>query len=117
LHFADAVARVKDCLRDQGFGVLCEIDIAKTLKDKSGVDIEPYTIIGSCNPKFAHEALLLEPGIGLLLPCNVIVVQRDGQVEVAAVDARAMLSVTRNTSLEAVAAQVSVLLEAAIQAV
>lgn len=115
LPFAEAVARVKDRLRDRGFGVLCEIDVAKTLKDKLGVDIEPYVIIGSCNPKFAYEALLHEPGLGLLLPCNVVVAQHNGHVEVAAIDARAMLSVTGNTSLESVAGQVSVLLEAAIK--
>ena len=117
LQFADAVARVKDRLRDHGFGVLCEIDIAKTLKDKIGVDMEPYVIIGSCNPKFAYEALLREPGLGLLLPCNVVVAQRDGHVEVAVVDARAMLSITGNASLESVASEVSVLLEAAIKGV
>lgn len=114
LTFGEAVARIKERLKDLGFGILCEIDVAKTLKEKIGVDTEPYVILGSCNPKFAHEALQQEPGLGLLLPCNVVVAQKAECVEVAAIDARTMLSVTGNSALAPIAGQVTTLLWQAI---
>lgn len=114
ISFDDAVAIVKARLKDAGFGVLCEIDVAKTLKEKIGVDVEPYVILGACNPRFAHEALQKEPELGLLLPCNVVVSQSAGRVTVSAVDARAMLSVTGNSGLNSIADQVSAALEAVI---
>jgi len=117
LAFDEATARVKERLKDAGFGILCEIDVAKTLKEKIGVDMEPYLILGACNPKFAHEALQQEPNLGLLLPCNVVVSQSGGRVEVSAVDARAMLSVTGNAGLGSIADQVTASLEAAIAAI
>ncbi len=106
LPYEQAVARTKELLKDEGFGVLCEIDIAKTLKEKIGVLTEPSIILGACNPEFAHRALQQERYLGLLLPCNVVVREQDGKVTVAAVDVKALLQLTANPSLDDVAGEV-----------
>lgn len=106
LPFAAAVERLKEVLKDEGFGVLCEIDVARTLKEKLGLETPPYLILGACNPQFAHRALALEPDLGLLLPCNVMVCERDGATHVAAVRAKAMLEVSGNKELAVIADEV-----------
>ena len=106
LPFEQAVARVREELKVDGFGVLCDLDVQATMKEKLGVDGEPYRILGACNPPLAHRALEAEPDLGVLLPCNVVVYQRDGQTHVSAVDAELMLSIVGNDELVAVAGEV-----------
>jgi len=84
--FAEAVARARDALKAQGFGVLTEIDVQATLRDKLGEDMEPYLILGACNPPLAHRALSADRRIGLLLPCNVVVRAEAGQTVIEALD-------------------------------
>jgi len=115
LPFADAVERVRAELKEEGFGVLCEIDVQSTLREKLGVEREPYTILGACNPMLAHEALTAEPQLGTLLPCNVVVYERDGETEISAIDAERMLSIVGNDRLEHVAAQVRAKLAAVVE--
>jgi uncharacterized protein (DUF302 family) len=103
LPYAQAVERVTAALKDQGFGVLTEIDVQATLKKKLGVDFRKYVILGACNPPLAHQALNADLEIGLLLPCNVIVYEDDGASVVAIIDPIAMLEVAGNPALETVA--------------
>jgi uncharacterized protein (DUF302 family) len=104
--FEEVVQRVREELKSDGFGVLCEIDVQATLKEKLGVDGEPYTILGACNPPLAHEALEAEPDLGVLLPCNVVVHEHKGETHIAAVDAERMLSIVDNEQLAPIAADV-----------
>jgi uncharacterized protein (DUF302 family) len=113
--FADAVERVRAELKEEGFGVLCEIDVQATLREKLGVEREPYTILGACNPTLAHEALTAEPQLGTLLPCNVVVFERDGETEIAAIDAERMLSIVGNDQLAGIAARVRAKLAAVVE--
>jgi uncharacterized protein (DUF302 family) len=106
LPFDQALERVREGLKAEGFGVLCEIDVQATLKEKLGVDGEPYTILGACNPPLAHQVLEAEPDLGVLLPCNVIVYQRDGDTHISAIDAERMLSIVGNEQLAPIAADV-----------
>lgn len=106
LGFTEAVDRVRDELKAEGFGVLCEIDVQATLKEKLGVEGEPYLILGACNPPLAHQALQAEPDLGVLLPCNVVVYTRDKQTHISAIDAERMLSIVGNDELAPVAADV-----------
>ena len=111
LPFEEAVEKVRVSLKDEGFGVLCEIDIKEKLKEKLGVDFRRYTILGACNPSLAYKTLQEEINIGLLLPCNVIVYETDeaGKSVVAAIDAKTMLSVVgaNNATINAVATEVN----------
>jgi len=105
--FDDAVVKVKAALAHGGFGVISEIDIRQTLKAKIGVEFRPYLILGACNPALAHEALLLEDKVGLMLPCNVIVQEvKEGLIEVAAIDPTASMQAIDNPALKAQAAVV-----------
>jgi uncharacterized protein (DUF302 family) len=106
LPFDQAVTRVTEALKGEGFGVLTDIDVAATMKAKLGEDFRPYRILGACNPKLAHHALELEDKIGTMLPCNVIVQQHDGGVEVSAVDPVASMQAIHNPGLADVAKEV-----------
>ena len=115
MSFDDAIARAVEELKKEGFGVLTEIDVKATLKKKIDVDFRRYTILGACNPVFAHKALLGEERIGLMLPCNVIVQERDdGTVEVAAIDPIRSMMAVDNPGLEPIALQVRSKLESVI---
>ena len=113
--FTDAVERVRAELKAEGFGVLCEIDVQATLKQKLGVDGEPYLILGACNPPLAHQALTAEPDLGTLLPCNVVVYERADATHISAIDAERMLSLVDNDALAPVAAEVRTRLAAVVE--
>lgn len=107
LDFRTAVEKVTADLKTQGFGILTQIDVQQTLKAKLGVDIQPYLILGACNPSFAYQALQAENKIGTMLPCNVIVQQHeDGSVEVSAVDPVASMAAVINPKLAQIAQEV-----------
>ncbi len=105
--FDEVVASVKAALKDEGFGVLCEIDVQATLREKLGVERGRYLIIGACNPPLAHKALEAEPDLGVFLPCNVVVYEDGPAVLVRAVDPRSMLGGIENPVLDAVAGEVA----------
>jgi len=106
--FADAVARTREALAAEGFGVLTEIDVQATLKAKLGVDFEPYVILGACNPQLAYGALQLEPRVGTMLPCNVLVRDLgDGRTEVAAINPVSSMLGIDNAKLHEQAARVA----------
>jgi uncharacterized protein (DUF302 family) len=106
LPFADAVDRVRDELKKEGFGVLCEIDVQQTLHEKLGVEQEPYLILGACNPPLTHRALSAEPDLGTLLPCNVVVYELQGTTHISAIDAERMVSLVGNSDLAPIATEV-----------
>ncbi len=112
-------ARVTNALKDQGFGVLTEIDVASTLEQKIGAKIDPYVILGACNPKLAHRAIGSEPGIGLLLPCNVVLTKDGDATVVSAASPKAMFEIVKGATSEivAVADEAEKRLRAAIEAV
>jgi len=116
--FDDAVRRVTEALKQEGFGVLTEIDVKATLKQKLGVDFRPYRILGACNPKLAHEALTLEDKIGTMLPCNVVVQETaDRQIEIVAVDPVASMMAIDNPALRHIAEAVRERLRRVVDAV
>jgi len=118
LDFDAAVAKTIEALKAEGFGVLTDIDIAATLKQKLGVEFREYRILGACNPPLALKALSAEDKIGVMLPCNVIVQERaEGGVELAAIDPRAAMQRVGNPALAAVAEEVAERLARALQAV
>lgn len=115
LSFDDAIAKVTSELSSRGFGVLTTIDVKATLKKKIDVDFRPYMILGACNPQFAYQALQAEDEIGAMLPCNVIVQQKDDGVWVSAVDPIASMAAVENPALGAIAMEVQDLLREMIE--
>lgn len=102
--FDELLERLIESLKDVGFGVITEIDMKEKLKEKLDVDFKRYVILGACNPGFAYEAIQMEEELGVLLPCNVVVIDKEnGWVQIAAIDARKMMSVVGNKELEVVA--------------
>lgn len=115
MTFEEAVAKVMDELKKEGFGILTDIDVQKTLKSKIDVDFTKYRILGACNPSFAYKSLLAENKIGTMLPCNVIVREAEsGEVEVAAIDPIASMQSVQNPSLAEIAEQVQAKLKKVI---
>jgi uncharacterized protein (DUF302 family) len=115
IPFDEAVTRVMNELKKEGFGILTDIDVQKTLKSKLDVDFRKYRILGACNPPFAYKALLAEDKIGTMLPCNVIVQEiGESKVEIAAVDPIASMQAVQNPSLGEIAAQVQAKLKKVI---
>ena len=110
------VAQARAALADQGFGVLTEIDVKATMKKKLDVEMSAYRILGACNPKMAHQAIGIEPRVGAMLPCNVILREVGGGVEVSAIDPVASMQAIENPELTAVAGEVRDLLAEAIKA-
>ncbi len=107
MTFDEAIAKVTEELKKEGFGVLTEIDVKETLKKKLGVDFQKYRILGACNPPFAYQALQAENKIGTMLPCNVIVQETsEGQVEVSAIDPVASMQAIENPALKKIATEV-----------
>jgi uncharacterized protein (DUF302 family) len=115
--FDEIDARTRAALADNGFGVLTEIDVRATMRKKLDVEMRPYLILGACNPKMAHEAIGIEPRVGAMLPCNVILREVDGGVEVSAIDPVASMQAVDNAELIAVAGQVRDLLAKSVKAI
>ena len=116
LSFEEAIERVTNVLKEEGFGILTEIDVKNTLKKKLGVDFRKYKILGACNPPLAYQALQAENKIGAMLPCNVIVQEKeDGKTEVSAVDPVASMQAIQNEGLGEIASGVRVKLKKVIE--
>ena len=116
IGYEDAVAKTKDALKAQGFGVLTEIDVKATLKAKLDADVDPYIILGACNPPLAHRAITADPEVGLLLPCNVVVRTAGGKTIVEAMDPAAAMGIVGNPAVESVANEAKERLEKALAA-
>jgi len=115
--FDEAIQKVTESLKEEGFGILTEIDIKATLKKKLDVDFYNYKILGACNPPFAYQALLAEDKIGTMLPCNVIVQEKEaGHVVVSAVDPAASMQAIENKDLQTIANEISAKLQKVIKA-
>ena len=115
IPFDEAVSKVTEQLKKEGFGILTEIDVKKTLKKKLDVDFKQYKILGACNPHFAYQALQKEDKIGTMLPCNVIVQEaEDGKIEVAAIDPMASMQAVQNPDLQSIAEQVQAKLRSVV---
>lgn len=115
--FAGTVERVREALAEEGFGVLTEIDVQATLREKLGEETDPYLILGACNPPLAHRAISAEPQIGVLLPCNVVVRQDDAAVVVDAMDPESVMSVVESPGVGEIAAEVRKRLSSVVEAV
>jgi uncharacterized protein (DUF302 family) len=108
LSFDDSIVRITEALKTEGFGVITEIDMKAKLKEKLGAEFKRYTILGACNPSFAYKALQVEEKIGTMLPCNVLVIDReDGTTEVAAIHPVASMMAIKNNALETLAIEIT----------
>jgi len=114
LPYAEALARTREALAEQGFGVLTEIDVQATLRDKLGQEMEPFIILGACNPELAHQALEVDRSVGVLLPCNVVVTGRDEGSTVQILNPQIMASVTGLPGLQPLADEASARLQAVL---
>jgi uncharacterized protein (DUF302 family) len=112
--FEDAVARVEGTLAEEGFGVLCRIDVSATLKAKLGVEMPRYLILGSCNPKMAHRALSADPGVGLMLPCNVVVREVEDGTRIEAINPQLFEQIFTSPEIEKVGTEVGEMLRRAV---
>ena len=118
MSFDEAISKVTEELKKEGFGILTEIDVTATLKKKLNVDFHNYRILGACNPPFAYRALQAEPKIGTMLPCNVIVQELDsGEIEVAAVDPLSSMQAIQNKALQPIAEEIQAKLKKVIDQV
>ncbi|HEX9016594.1 MAG TPA: DUF302 domain-containing protein [Chloroflexota bacterium] len=115
LPYEEAVEKVRGTLKEEGFGILTEINVKETVKAKLGIDTDKYVILGACNPALSHRAISADPFVGLLLPCNVIVFEKDGASVVSAMDPVAMMSGISSDALQGVANEVRPKLERAIK--
>jgi len=114
--FNETLEKVIEALKDVGFGVITEVNMKEKLKEKLDVDYKQYVILGACNPGFAYEAVQIEEELGVLLPCNVLVIDKeDGSVQVSAVDAAKMMSIVGNVELEKIAMTVNERLKQAVE--
>ena len=116
MPYEEAVPKVKEAFKEQGFGTLTEIDVRATLKEKIDRDFEPYIILGTCNPHLASRALDVERAIGLLLPCNVVVTERSGKTLVQALDPQVMVAVPERPELEPIAEEAGRRIDLALEA-
>ena len=116
LPYAAAVTRTREALADQGFGVLTEIDVQATLREKLGQDMEPYVILGACNPELAHRALEIDREIGALLPCNVVVRAQEGGSSVLILDPQLIASLSEQDGLQPVADEATRRMDAVLAA-
>lgn len=116
--FAEAEQKIREALKEKGFGILTEIDLKATLKSKLDKDIQQYKILGACNPNFAYQALQQEEKIGIMLPCNVTIIEnKNGTVDVSIVDPVAAFEVVKNKDVEPFAKEVKAILEAALTSI
>jgi len=117
LGFEEAIEKVTEALKSEGFGILTEIDVKETLKKKLDVNFRPYKILGACNPPFAYQALQAEDKVGIMLPCNVIVQEKENGVEIAAVDPVASMQAIDNPKLGKIADEIRLKLRRAIESI
>lgn len=106
MNFEETIQKTREELKKEGFGVLTEIDVKETLKKKLGVEFDNYTILGACNPSFAYKALQSEHEIGLMLPCNVIIYEKEGKTFVSAILPTIAMGIINNENLKAIAVQI-----------
>lgn len=117
LNFEEALNRVKKLIKEEGFGILTEIDVKEKFKEKLGLDFKKYVILGACNPQNAYKAISSEENIGLLLPCNVIVYEKNGKSVVAAINPVVAMSVVGNDNLRPIAEEIGIKLKNIVEKV